>query len=224
MGSACGPAREEPAITRERGMTARIALICRWLTHLSGYMLLTAGDEALAAEPAERFARAWRSLIAVSLVWGVASAGLYGVAWAVFGEYTGIQLMPVAAVLAMWVLWFARRMVAALGRELAGGDPGEQAAAVAVIVVVLALALLGLKSWQPDWQVGWLRVPRTMFRVLILAPLWGAWSMFVAALFCRATRHTEPSVAAFIGGCGPLTASALMAVLLAAREILIGIL
>ena len=202
------------------GMRMLIRAAYRWLVRQPGYVILTAGDEQLAGEPPQRFARAWLGLMVLSVGWGVASAGLHAAAWSIFGELPGIQLMSVAAVLAGTVLWLYRRAVLALAWTVSGRGPGEAAIGVSVIVVVLTLALLGLKSWKPDWPTNlpWILhwIPRTMFRVLILAPVWGGWAMLIVPQFCRATERTEPAVAAFIRGCGPLTAAVCMAIPLAA--------
>ena len=85
----------------------------------------------------------------------------------------------------------------------------------AAITLLLALAMLGLESREPDysdslpWFCHW--IPRTMFRTMILAPLWGAWAMLITLQFCRPAEQTEPAVAALARGCGPLTAVMCMA-------------
>ena len=201
-------------------MVTLARLIYRWLIHRPGYMLLTASRERLAAEPPHLFARAWLGLMLVSLGWGVAAACIYGMTWAVFDDYTGVPLMPVAALLAVTVLWPYRRAVVALARTFCGKDGAEPALGISVVVVVLALAMMGLVSRRPDWPsylprfLQW--IPRTMFRVLILGPLWGAWAMLIVPQFCRPRQRTEPFLAEMIRNCGPLTAAACMALPLAA--------
>ena len=177
-------------------------------------MLMTAGEARLSGEPPQRFSRAWLGLMTLGLLWGVAMALLYWSAWGVFGEVPGMRLMSVASVVVATVAWLYRRAVVALARTLVGDDDGQAAPVAAAVVLLLALAMLGLESGRPDhpdslpWFLHW--IPRTMFRALILAPVWGAWAMLIIPQFCRPTDRTEPAVAAFIRGCGPMTAAACM--------------
>ena len=197
-----------------------VVSITRWLVQRPSYMLLTADDARLAAEAPQRFRRAWLGLMALSLLWGGAMWYLYGTAWTLFGEVTGLRLMSAGVVVVATVAWLYRRSVVDLGRMLTGGRDAQAAPAAAGVTVLLALAMLGLESGQPDysdslpWFLHW--IPRTMFRVLILGPLWGAWAMLIIPQFCRPTARTEPVVDAFIRGCGPMTAAACMLVPLAA--------
>lgn len=208
--------------TGRRGgdMRAFATSVYRWLVHRPSYMFLTAGDEQFAAQSPERFARVWWGLMLISLGWGLAATALYGHAWQVFWDYSGILLMPAALVTAAWVVWPYRRAVTALAEALCGREGNSCTAAVAAIVIVLAMAMLGLKSWHPDlptnmdWYLRW--IPPTMFRSLILAPLWGAWAMLIAPKFCKPTGQTQPAVAAMVQGCGAATTAGCMAMLLAA--------
>lgn len=192
----------------------------RWLVARPSYMFMTADDARLAARAPQLFRRAWLGLMALSLLWGAAMAYLYGAAWAVFGEVTGLRLMSAGAVVAVTVGWLYRRAVADLGLTIAGGDNVRAAPVAGAITVLLALALLGLESGRPDysdslpWFLHW--IPRTMFRTLILGPLWGAWAMLIIPQFCRPTKRTEPAIRAMVRGCGPMTAAACMVVPLAA--------
>ena len=201
-------------------MKELITSLAGWLLRRPSYMFLTADERSLADQPPGRFARAWWGLMVLSLGWGIGSAWLHGLSWGLFGDYTGLQLMPVAVVVPVMVLWLYRRAAAALAGAVCGSQAAERGTGVAVITVVLALALLGLPSAKPDWPANlpWFLhwIPRTMYRVLILAPLWGAWAMLIAPKFRRPTERTEPAAAELIRGCGPLTAAICMAVLLAA--------
>ncbi|MFA6133739.1 MAG: hypothetical protein WC869_06955 [Phycisphaerae bacterium] len=194
--------------------------LTRWLAHRPAVLLLTAGDEALASQPAPRFAAAWLELMIVSVLWGGMSMQLWSWTWGLFGDYSGIPLMPVAVVLAIGMLLVYRRAVAALAEALGGSGPG-QAVATSVILLVLALALLGLKCWDPDWPQYWPRVwwwvrPQTMFRPLLLAPIWGGWAMLVTCQFRKPSQATEPAVAAFARGCSPLATTLSLAAVLSA--------
>ncbi len=189
-----------------------------WLARRPGYMLLTAGDEAIAAEPPERFRLAWLEIMAISLGWGACAPELYSWTWGSFASPTGLTFVPVAIVLAVGMGWLYLRSVLALAEVLGGEGPGRSVAA-AVIVAIWTLFLLDLKAYDPDFpyylphMLQWLR-PRMMFRALLLAPLWGGWAMLITCQFCKPGERTSAPVAAFARGCGPLTATAVLAVLL----------
>ena len=201
-------------------MSPMIVSTYRWLVARPSYMLMTACEDRLTAESPQRFRGAWLGLMLSGLLWGVGTAYLFGVAWTVFGDLSGVLLMPVAVVVVVTVTWLYRRAVVDLGRILAGNDDGQGVPAAAAITVLLALAMLGIRSGRPDhhdtlqWYLCW--IPPTMYRTLILAPVWGAWAMLITPQFCRPTQRTEPALRAMVRGCGPMTAAACMLVLLAA--------
>ncbi|MFP3937458.1 MAG: hypothetical protein ACLFVW_03880 [Phycisphaerae bacterium] len=190
-----------------------------------GWMLLAASDRRLAGESPRRFRWAWVELMLLSAGWGVGSALLWELCVNVFGWYSAdFPFIPTAVVLAVMVLWVYRRAVRSLAELLGAGDQAGTSAAAAMTVVTMALILLGLRSWQPDWPVHmhpwlqWLR-PRTMYRALILAPVWGAWAMLITPQFRRPDAGSEPQVAAFARGCGPFAAAVCMAAPLAGSVI-----
>ena len=201
-------------------MLAFALSVYKWLTNRASYMFLTAGDEQLASQPPERFARVWWGLMLLSLVWGVAAAALYGLAWQIFDDYTGMPLMPAALVTALWVTWPYRRAVTALAKSMCGGEETRDSSPVeaAAIVVIMAMAMLGFRDMRHgqdptnlDWYLCW--VPPTMFRPLILAPIWGAWAMLIAPKLCKPAPQTQTAAASMIRGCGSPTMAGCMAVL-----------
>ena len=184
-------------------------------------MLLTASEEALAEEPPGRFARAWLSVMVVSILWGCGSVVLWSWSWGLFRDWPpGILLMPVAVVLAVGLMGLYARSVVALAESLVGRD-GRQTVAVARPGDDLgadapgdqgAGTTIGPYHLPPVLQ--WTR-PQMMFRALLLAPIWGGWAMLLAGQFCRPSARTEPVVAAFARGCGAMTATIVLAVLVA---------
>lgn len=156
----------------------------------------------------------------LSLGWGIFMAAAWDFTGWLFGWYSGIPLVPVVVVVAATVLWMYRRAVGALSEAVSGEDVYVRSLVGSVIVVTLSLALLGLKGWNPDWPRylppawKWIR-PRAMYRVLILAPVWGGWAMLITCQFCKPTKRTEAAVVAFAAGCGPVIAAVCMAVPLA---------
>jgi hypothetical protein len=181
-------------------------------------MLLTAEDDGLANQLPGRFGRTWFGIMLLSLLWGASSMVLYSWTWGLFGDFSGIPLMPVVVVLVVGLMGLYARCLLALAESLVKGEP-RRCVAVAVIVAAWVLMLLGLKSWNPNfpyylpyiWQ--WTR-PRMMFRPLLLAPIWGGWAMLLAVQFCRPTERSEPVVAAFARGCTPLATTAVLTALL----------
>jgi hypothetical protein len=191
------------------------------LARRPGYLLLAASDRRLGAEPPGRFRWAWPELMLLSAAWGAGTGLLWEGCTLLFGWYSAdFPLIPAAAVLAVMVLWMYRQSVLSLGEIAAGRSRAARPLATALLVVVLALILLGLKSWPPDWPyylhpwLQWLR-PRTMYRALLLAPVWGAWAMLITPQFRRPDWRSGPQVTAFARGCGPFAAAVCMAAPLA---------
>jgi len=193
----------------------RLALT--WAASRPAHLLLTASDERLAAQPAQRFALAWLDVMAVSLVWGVVLANVWGVAWKVFHDYEPL-IMPAVATAALMLLWPFRRAAVAVAETAGGGSPAGRAVVAGVVVLTLTLALARLRGdtqrWEPQWAVRlwWLIPEYKLYRVLLLMPLWGGWAMLIATRFCRPAPDAEPQVAAMAAGCPPLAAAGCMAV------------
>ena len=193
--------------------------VFRWLTRRPAYMLLTADDDALAEESPRRFAFAWAGLMALSLAWGIGTVCLWDWSGKLFNWYWGIPLMPTAVVVTAIALWMFRRSLLALAGLLSGSSAAATLTST-VALVILVLSLLGLQRWDEDYKtylpelLRWLH-PGASYRVLILMPVWGAWAMLVTVQFCRPGERTEPAVAAFARGCGPLTTALCMGALLA---------
>jgi len=191
-----------------------------WLIRRPGYMLMTAGDERLAAEPAERFARAWAGLMLFSLLCGLGFVGLWGLAWKFFPD-SYMFLMPSAVTVAAFALWPFRRHIAALADLLGGRDTTARATAAAVLVLILALCLMRMDT-DPIYQgvlgrwAAWLRPDYEFSRVLVLMPVWGGWAMLITCQFRRPGERTTPAVAALARGCGALVTAGCMGVIMAA--------
>jgi hypothetical protein len=195
-----------------------LLIVPRWIARSGGYLLLAGREDALAAAP--RMGRAWLSLMGVSLLWGVLAAWLWSSAWTVFGDYSGMHLMHTAVLLSVSALWLYRRGLVAVSECLGSASRSESLVTV-VVVTVWTLMLVGLRrSHDLDvvvWPGGWLAglsetwrhalaglwrglFPMVVQRVLILAPLWGAWGMLAACQFCHARERTSEPVAALARG------------------------
>jgi hypothetical protein len=186
-----------------------------WLRCPPSYLFLTAGQESIAAQPPERFARAWLGIMVQGLLWGMVLVNVWGLAWMVFGGNPPL-IMPAAATLCVFVLWPFRRAVAAFLDLCAADGAASRPVLAAVFVGALGMCFMSLSVGPykmnefpplPLW-LEWVRPGATLYRVLLLMPLWGAWSMIITPQFSRAKVATCPAAAAFARGCGAVTAAA----------------
>lgn len=194
-------------------------VILQWLVNRPGYLLLAGSDEQIRACPPDRFTHAWAGLLVVSTGWSIGSIVLWVLCWRLFGEPFG-RIMPALAVVAVGVLWLYRRALVGAVEILFGPDTTARAIAASVWVLAMTLVLVALKrNWRMDSPlpaiVDLARPWEKIFRVLILAPLWGAWSMLITPQFHRPGPATEPAIAAFAKGCGALKTTVVMGLLLA---------
>lgn len=165
--------------------------------------------------PPASYRHAWAGVMATSLLLGLAACGIWSAAWATFGDLGGQFLLPAAVLLTAALAGPYRQAALAAARLLGGRSPEGRALAAALLATVAALALVGIKGWNPNEarflpeQLRWLR-PYPMFRALLLAPLWGGWAMLVVPQFLRPDERTDPATTALAGGCGPVLAAACM--------------
>ncbi|MCE5327319.1 MAG: hypothetical protein LLG01_13000 [Planctomycetaceae bacterium] len=194
----------------------------RRLFDRSGHDLLVLDDARLAAQPPERFAHAGFSLMLAAVLWGAAASWLWGAAWKLFGGVGTSELaMPAAVTAGAIVLWPLRRSLAALVETFCGRDPAVRAVGAAALMVLLFAAMFHLKAdwsrgewalWQP---IAGIRPQCKIYRVLILMPLWGCWSMLAACQFCKKPESVPAFMTAFARSCGAGAAALWLAVALA---------
>lgn len=193
----------------------------RWFIHQPAYRFLTADEKGFSEIPSERLKRTWQGLFLLGFLWGLASIGLWhGGRW-LFGQPTGMYLLPNLIVILGMLLWLYRRAAGSLIRFLAGKD----AVAETFLAVLLSLLFWGsLMVLRPSWHMrepilpvwmAWLRPESKLDRLLLLMPLWGTWSMLILLQFRRPSKE-EPALRAIARNCGPLTTAILMGVLLVA--------
>ena len=190
------------------GMFGLLRSTYLWLVNRPSYMLLTAGDERLAAQPSQRFAGAWAGVMLLSLGCSVLLFAAASWSWLLFHDFSRL-IMPSLAATVTFALWPFRRGMAALAETIAGDDPTARALTASVLVLVLMMCLLRINPVNHHeyslrgWLV-WLRPENEFFRLLLLMPLWGGWEMLIAAQLGKVGDVTEPAVAAFARGCGPV--------------------
>ena len=199
------------------GLRKLAGAIDRLLALRSGYVLLMGGEGRLAAAPPERFAHGWLGLMILSLLWGLVLVNLWGGTWRLFHDYDPL-IMPAMATAGCFCLWAFRRGLVAIAELIGGRDATARAVAAAALVLAVGLCLARLR---PDWHRGEFEIPwwlqplrpqAKLYRVLLLMPIWGGWSMMIAGKFTRPGERTAPQVAAFARGCGALPAAGCMAV------------
>ncbi len=200
-------------------MKDTLARIFRVLSCRPSYMLLTASDADLADQPPARFARAWLGVLTLSLAWGVAMAGLWSGVWLAFGDlYAGLPLIPALSIVIAMTLWLYRIAALSLADALVG--QANRALGTSVIVVSLLVATIDYRGWGgiPSGLPVWLQwlTPYPQLRVMVLAPVWGAWAMLVTCRFRRPSADTAPAVTALADGAGPIVTTLSMGAMMAA--------
>lgn len=187
-----------------------------WRQCLGGLLLLAGTDDVLSRRPAI-LRRGWLWLLVTSLLWGLACIGLWELGELAVHRSTSLPLIPALLVLAGSVLLYGRGL-----DELSslGGPAGLRASTLNTLILLLwgAMLLEGLRYTYDGTilpvYIRWLRPPPWQ-RALLLAPVWGGWSMLLALQFNRVAERTEPFIAQLKAGCGPATAAFSMALPLA---------
>lgn len=167
-----------------------------------------------AAHDARGASRAWVWFIPAGVLAGTAWLLTFRVAWRIFGEMGDVRLMPALAVLVVDLLFVGRRFrAAALGvvasgnRENAGdGAPRDSTrvtlwASALLLVEFALLASLPEGPWfrPEDWRryLVW-AYPDVIYRPLLLAPIWSAWGVLLAA----GVGRMHPQADAFVTALG----------------------
>ena len=190
-------------------MVNSIKSIFHRLVNARAYRFMTCDDESFRREPPERFAGLWLDLMVGVSIWAIASAWLWASAWKIFGD-RGNSMLIMASVITVSALLMGpfRRGAVALVEIPFGKNDTLRAMSVTMLAIVLVMSFLRLKA---DWYrfecdlpgaIGWARPGCKIYRVLIVMPLWGLWSMLIACRFCKPTERTEPAMRTFARTCG----------------------
>jgi len=147
------------------------------------------------------------------MIVGLCWVGVFRVTWRLFGdpENTRVRLIPTLAVVALECAVLGRGLVLGLARSLderdpQRGGPPPAGSLTSVLTLVLTVAaywalLAGIPDrigWYPshdDWR-SWFNVlyPRSTYRPMLLAPVWGRWAILLAAGVGRAATDADPLV------------------------------
>ncbi len=77
------------------------------------------------------------------------------------------------------------------------------------LAVMLNASVHNIQDWSTRLPQAWAWLwPRDLYRVLLLTPLWGAWSMLALGQFHRPTERCDAAARHFARSIGPLAAAA----------------
>lgn len=191
-----------------------------WQTIRAGYRLLACDEEAVALHEPSEYALAGVGVLGVSAIWAAMAVGLWALGTFLFGGPGGFYPMEALLLGSVMLLGLYRRSAEALLEILSGENPARQALLGGLLAVGVIICLMVLK---PDWyrtenswgQLDILRPASKVTRVLILMPLWGAWSMWMLPQFSHGSSAVSPAISAMTKFVGPLSGAAMMGLLLA---------
>ena len=198
---------------------------------LSAAVFLTGSSDRVARRPAEHCARLGWPIMLLGALWGLAMIALWDIANRLTWPMTFNWVAPSALCAAAMVLGPYRRATLSLVEMLIPrrrqGSPNPDVrrdvwgplAWVGVPLIALAVGLIlnGALRSDPDWptqlprQWAWLW-PRALYRVLLLAPVWGAWGMLTLGQFCRPSDRTDEPTRRFAESVHPITSAAALAI------------
>ena len=201
---------------------------------ISAFLLLTSSTESLAGTDPRRFERLAGAMMLLSIAIGAVLAGLWDltshvtcVVWPHLLNYWVVSSLVCGLVI---VFGPYRRSAASLIESAVGVGRLSRWVGPALLAAVVAVVLnYAFRQSNPDWptqlslQLAWLW-PRPLCRVLLLMPVWGAWSMVVLVQFHRPDDRTDPPARCFAETVGPLSSAVCLAVPLAGSLMLLNFL
>lgn len=173
-----------------------------------------------------RFANIGGYLMLLAVVWGLVLVGLWEAAYRATFAWLLNWVVPACVCAGATVLGPYRQACLSLGDTVALRGPRRWHGPVRCVTLLgLTAAFWALGhalGWkEPDWPTqlsprwAWLW-PKAMYRVLLLTPVWGAWSMLVTGNFHRPTDRTDPPTRHFAATTAPVVSALAMLVPLAA--------
>lgn len=201
---------------------------------ISALLFLTASERRLQGSDPQRFAHLAAPMMLLSIVFGVILAGLWDltshVTWVVWSGMLNYWVVSSLVCGLAIVFGFYRRSASALIESAAGRSRlGQWIGLVLLSAAVAVILHYAFRQSNPDWptqlprQWGWLW-PRPLCRVLLLSPVWGAWSMIVLVQFRQPDERTDPPASRFAKTVSPLSSAICLAVPLAGSLIFLNFL
>ncbi len=142
-------------------------------------------------------------IVPIGLLIGLIWAGTFRLAWWLYGETTGLRLIPSLSVVLIECLITGPFLALGLARtihvlatdrpELQRHEPLAPLSSIGTLVLCLVilsefaliLSIQQREGWWPapdDWRSYFnFMYPRPIYRPLLLAPLWGRWGLLLAA-------------------------------------------
>lgn len=193
-----------------------------FLRRMRDALLYVAGPRRVLDAPAGgRFERIAWPMMTWGILQGLLLVGVWDVAYRLTWPRRLDWIVPsalcAAAIVAMPLGGRASALVASLlpgRRKLLWPALGVLTAAMAVLLNH------AVRYWDPDWPTqlppGWMWLwPRALYRVLLLAPAWGAWGMLAVVRFCRPGPTTDAATRRLAATVSPLAGAASLAIPLA---------
>lgn len=163
-----------------------------------------------------------RWILPISLLIGLAWAGVFRATWRLYGEVAGIPIIPALFVVLLEAFVTGRYLPLALARVVDRFDAGEsgrgavpeiddlsspprlRGTLVLLLIVLVQFVFVGsLRNYNPWWppQDDWRHYfnflyPRPIYRPLLLAPLWGRWAVLLAATIGRTAEQADSATVA----------------------------
>ncbi len=203
---------------------------------ISAFVFLTASSERLRKADPQRFSRLSGAVMLLSIVWGLILVCLWEltshITWLARPGPGLLDERLVSSVICGAAITFgvSYRSAAAFIETFSGNRRLLRWFALAVLAATVATILYyAFRLSNPDrsthlsqrWIWLW---PRALCRVLLVTPVWGAWSMVVLGQFHRPDELTDGPARCFAGTAGPLSAAICLALPLAGTLIFLNFL
>ncbi len=199
---------------------------------ISSLLFLTASEQRVQKSDPKRFSQPACAMMLLNIAFGLILGGIwsttYHVTWVLWRsllDHWAVFPSAVCGLVMVFVLY--RQSAAALIEPLTGKSrPARWIGLTMLAVGVYAILNYSFRQSNPDWptqlpqQWSWLW-PRPICRVLLLAPVWGAWSMVVLGQFHRPGDRTDPPAKYFAETVSPIASAACLSVPLAGSLLLL---
>jgi hypothetical protein len=166
--------------------------------------------------------RVWRSgaqwLVPLGFVAGLLWTGWFSFVWWKFGEIERIRIIPALTVVLLDVTFVGYRMFHGTiltiqemlnpprtNRKDSSGVCYQPSLPIVMAVIILFFLKFALivsipttpRWWPSDWRqhLMWM-YPETVYRPLLLAPMWAAWGLLLGAMVGRVSEQHDAPVAA----------------------------
>ena len=191
---------------------------------ISALLFLTASERRLETSDPRRFARLAWAMMLLSIAVGVVLAGLGDltshvtcVVWSGMLNYWTVSSLVCGSA----IVFGPYRRSAESVIESAGGR-SRASRWIGLVLLAAGVAVIlhyAFRQFNPGWL--W---PRPLCRVLLLSPVWGAWSMLVLVQFHRPDGRTDPPTRCFAETVSPISSAVCLAIPLAGSLIFLNFL